>query len=133
MDITRRTDYAIRLLMALGSASACPVSVRTLAEKQGVPYSFARAVQRDLVSAGLVETTRGVAGGMCLTRDAEKITLLQIVEATQGAPSVAVCANNPEWCGRSGSCTVHAAWREADALLVDYLGGKTLAGLIGRK
>lgn len=130
MEIARRTDYAIRMLMALATAEECPVSVRALAEAQGVPYAFARAVQRDLVAAGLVTTTRGAAGGLCLGRPAEDVTLLDIVTATQGVPSVAVCAKDPEWCGRAGSCTVHAVWRGADEMLRLYLGGKTLGGLV---
>ncbi len=68
MDITRRTDYAIRMLMELAVSDECPVSVRVLAEKHAVPYAFARAVQRDLLTAGLVATTRGAAGGLCCHR-----------------------------------------------------------------
>jgi Rrf2 family protein len=130
VDITRRTDYAIRMMMALAASAACPVSVRTLSEAQGVPYAFGRAVQRDLAAAGLVTTTRGASGGMCLSRNAEEISLLDIVQATQGLPSVAVCASDPAWCSRAGSCTVHAVWRGADAMLRDYLGSRTLGGLV---
>jgi len=131
VDITRRTDYAIRMMVALAEAGdACPVSVRTLAEAQSVPYAFARAVQRDLMAAGLVSATRGAAGGLCLARPASGITLLEVVEATQGPPSIAVCVNHPEWCDRSGSCAVHSVWQEADALVRDHLGSRTLAGLL---
>jgi Rrf2 family protein len=131
VNITRRTDYAIRMMTALAEAGAnCPVSVRSLAEAGGVPYSFARAVQRDLVAGGLVEATRGVAGGLCLARPSGEITLLQIVETTQGALSMSVCVNDPEWCGRSGSCATHRVWCETDALVREHLGKKTLAGLV---
>lgn len=133
MDITRRTDYAIRMMVALADAGdACPVSVRTLAETQGVPYAFARTVQRDLMAAGLVQATRGVRGGLCLARPASAVTLLEVVEATQGTPSIAVCSNNPEWCVRSGSCAVHSVWQEADALVRDHLASRTLEGLISK-
>jgi Rrf2 family protein len=131
VSITRRTDYAIRMLTTLAEAEReCPVSVRLLAEAGGVPYSFARAVQRDLVAAGLVTATRGVTGGLCLTRPPAGITLLEIVEATQGPPSISVCAADPEWCGRSGSCATHRVWCETDALVREHLSKKTLAGLV---
>jgi Rrf2 family protein len=128
--ITRRTDYAIRMLAMLAEGDACPVSVRTLADACGVPYSFARAVQRDLTAGGLVSAVRGVAGGLCLARPTADITLLQIIEATQGDLSISVCANDPAWCERSGACRAHQVWRGADALLNEYLGSKTLAGLV---
>ena len=130
MEITRRTDYAIRMMTALADAGeACPISVRALAEAQGVPYAFSRTVQRDLMTAGLVAATRGATGGLCLTRPSTEITLLQIVEATQGTPSIATCSADPKWCGRSGTCSAHRVWCEIDALVREQLGSKTLAGL----
>jgi Rrf2 family protein len=133
VDISRRTDYAIRMMVALAEAGdACPVSVRALAEAQSIPYAFARAVQRDLMAAGLVFATRGAAGGLCIAKPASDVTVLEVVEAIQGPPSIAVCVNNPEWCGRSSSCAVHSVWQEADALVRDHLGSRTLAGLLSK-
>jgi len=130
VEITRRTDYGIRLLLQLARSDEGPVPVRRLAEIQGVPYAFARAVQRDLHAAGLITTVRGAQGGAFLSRPAKEITLLDAVKATQGAPSISVCSHDPAWCARSGSCAVHGVWRGADAMLRDYLGRKTLAGLL---
>ena len=133
MEITRRTDYAIRMMLELARSGGAPVSVRTLAERQGVPYAFARAVQRDLAAAGLVYTKRGATGGVVLCCDPAEVTLLRIIEATQGTPSVAVCANDASWCSRSGGCAVHQVWRGADEMLSRYLGSKTLEGLISEE
>jgi len=130
MQITRKTDYAIRMLVHLTiEDKGGPVSVRRLAELGDVPYSFARAVQRDLGSAGLVNTTRGARGGMRLARAAEDISLLDIVTAMQGAPSLSMCATDPEWCHRSPGCKVHPIWIEANEYLSTYFGSVTLAGL----
>ena len=129
MEITRRTDYSIRMLQELVRCGGGPVSVRELAERQHVPYAFARAVQRDLVGAGFITTVRGAKGGAVLARDADTITLYDVVTAMQGAPSVAVCAHDPAWCEFSGGCAVHTVWCEADEMLRAFLGSKTLAGL----
>lgn len=130
MEITRRADYATRLMLALARAEAgSPVSVKRLAEQQGVPYAFARGIQRDLVSAGLVESVRGAAGGLVLARPAAQVTLLDIVEAIEGRVSLNVCTADPAWCARMGSCPVHPVWKGANAVLREYLGSKTLEGL----
>lgn len=130
LEITRRTDYAIRLMQELARSGEGPVSVRALAEKQGVPYAFARAVQRDLSVAGLIRTTRGAKGGAVLSRPSDQIDLYQIVVATQGTPSVSVCTADPEWCKFAGGCSVHRVWQGADELMREYLKDKTLAGLV---
>jgi len=129
VEITRRTDYAIRLLLELVRSGGGPVSVRELATRQCVPYAFARAVQRDLVAQGLLTTLRGAKGGAVLAIAPADLTLLRIVTAVQGEPSVSVCSTDPAWCSLSAGCSVHRVWRGADDMLRDYLGSKTLAGL----
>ncbi len=130
MEITRRTDYAIRLMVALAQGDGGPISVRQLAEEQHVPYAFARGIQRDLVAAGLAETKRGARGGLCLARPAAEITLLDVIEAVEGPIALNMCTADPDWCQRMGSCSVHQVWRGADDLVRQYFGSKSLAGLV---
>ncbi len=130
MEISRRTDYAIRILLELARSDGTPVSIRTIAERQDVPYAFARGIGSELVSAGLAESRRGVTGGLVLAKVPEDISLLDIVDAMQGGVSVAVCTSDQQWCTRMGGCSVHSVWRGADDLLREYLGSKSLRGLI---
>lgn len=60
MDISRKTDYALRMLAMLAEEPERLLSVRTAAEEVNVPYSFARSIQHGLVQAGIVESLRGV-------------------------------------------------------------------------
>ncbi len=130
MRVSRRTDYAIRILLELVRSDGTPLSVRALAESQDVPYAFARGIQRELVGAGLVESRRGAHGGIVLARPAETITLLDVVVALQGEPSCSACTSDPNWCKRFSGCSVHGVWSEADRMVSEYLGSKSLAGLI---
>ena len=69
MEISRKTDYALRMLAALVSDPDGIISVRTAAKENSIPYSFARSIQHDLALAGIVENSRGAAGGMRLAVD----------------------------------------------------------------
>ena len=133
MEVTRRTDYAIRLLLELASIGGGPLSVRELAERQGVPYAFARGIQRELLAAGLIESRRGAQGGIVLARPAVEITLLEIADAMQGDVSCSVCSRDPKWCDRMAGCEVHKVWREVDSKVSEILATKSLAGLIEKK
>ena len=130
MEVTRRTDYAIRILLELARVGGGPLSVRELAESQGVPYAFARGIQRELVAAGLVESRRGASGGITLARPADEVTLLDIANAMQGDVSCSVCSRDPKWCSRMSECEVHKVWREVDSKVAEVLGAKSLAGLL---
>ena len=70
MDLSRKTDYALRILAELIRHDGKTVlSVRTAAKKNDVPYSFARSIQHDLTLAGIIQSTRGARGGMKLVKD----------------------------------------------------------------
>ncbi len=85
MEISRKLDYALRMLCAVSrSDGGGIVSVRQVAEAHGIPYSFARTIQHEMVKAGLLATMRGPRGGMTLAVDAASVTLLDIIEAIEG-------------------------------------------------
>lgn len=130
MEVSRRTDYAIRLMSALVAAHGEPLSVRTAAASHDVPYSFARTIQQDLMVAGMVYSLRGAHGGMILACDPKELTLLDIVEAIQGPISVSVCSRTAGWCPRERHCAFHPVWQGADLLLRNYLGSVSLYDLV---
>lgn len=130
MSITRRTDYAIRLIAALAVSDGTPLSVRAAAEAQDVPYAFARSIQHDLVLAGLVNSHRGAHGGIVLTRPADQITPFDIIEAVQGPISYASCTREEGWCPREKHCPFHGLWVGANKLLYAYFSRKSIAELL---
>ena len=106
------------------------VSVRSAAEQNNVPYSFARSIQRDLVQAGVIESIRGSRGGMRLAADPASVTLLDVVEAVQGPLAISGCAAagpDGEACPRAIACGYNPIWRGAQELLDSYLSSVTLA------
>lgn len=137
MEISRKTDYALRMLAELTRSSDGILSVRTAAEKNDVPYSFARSIQHDLVRAGMIDSLRGSHGGMRLAVDPATTTLLDIVEATQGPVRINGCDNaGPDGgpCPRMSECPFNPIWCGANNLLADYLRSVTLADVVfGKK
>ena len=85
MDITRRCDYACRILRSAYECGDSYISIADVAEKEDVPYSFARSIQHDLVKAGFLKTIRGVRGGLTLDCDPHEVTLQEVIEALRSA------------------------------------------------
>lgn len=133
MEISKKTDYAIRMLAELVRSNDAVISVRYAAEKNDVPYSFARSIQHDLVQAGIISSVRGSRGGMKLAVDPSQTTLLQIVEAIQGPICVAECntsASEDGSCPFRASCAFNAVWCEAECILRDYFDAVTLQQVV---
>lgn len=129
MEISKKTDYALRMLAALVANPDGVVSVRTAAKENAVPYSFARSIQHDLALAGIVENSRGASGGMRLSVDPRKTTLLQLVEAVQGPVVVSDCfrSDTPDGiCPRRDQCHFSPVWCNAQQLLRAFFSSVTL-------
>ncbi len=129
MEISRKTDYALRMLASLVQNPDGVVSVRTAAKDNDVPYSFARSIQHDLALAGIVESTRGAHGGMRLAVDPRTTSLLRIVEAVQGSIVISVCdfaGDDGGPCPRMAECHFNPVWCNAERMLRDYFGSVSL-------
>lgn len=132
MDITRRCDYACRILRAAYKSGDAYVSVSDIAEDEGIPYAFARSIQHDLVKAGLIKTVRGAHGGLVLDCDPVKVTILEVLEAIQGPVSVSLCSLEPEYCEKQPECAYNKVWQGADRLLNGYFASITLEDLFSQ-
>lgn len=129
MELTRRSDYACRIIRAAYDNRDAYVSVSEVAEREGIPYAFARSIQHDLVHAGLLKTARGAKGGLTLACDPAATTLLEVLEALQGPVHTSLCSADPTYCERCGGCAFHKVWEEADNLLRSYFESITLEAL----
>lgn len=129
MDITRRCDYACRILRAAYKSGDAYVSVSDIAEAEDIPYAFARSIQHDLVKAALIKTVRGARGGLALNCDPATVTVLDVLESVQGPVSVSLCAIDPEYCEKQEGCAYSKVWQGADRLLNGYFAAITLRDL----
>ena len=75
---------------------------------------------------GLLETTRGVHGGVSLARNPAEISLLEVVEAIDGPVMVNVCVHEDYICTLE-NCTIRPVWQSAQADLVKRLKNKNFS------
>lgn len=133
VDISARTEYAIRAMLMLAEASltgAGPVSVDTLATKQDLPRKFLEAIVGDLRRAGLVVSTRGARGGYALTRDPAAISLGDVFRAVDG-PLAEVRGLRPHETRYEGVAEhLPTVWVAVRASLRQVLDGTSLAQVL---
>lgn len=119
---------AIRSLLFLaGQNLQEPWSPRRLAEEIGESPTYLAKVLRHLVKAGLLDSEKGVKGGVRLIRPAASIRLLDIVEACQGTVVGDYCKSAA---GPAAPCAFHRAAVELHQAITGVLGKWTLADLL---
>jgi len=130
MQITRATDYAVRVVVELATfPKGKKAQLSTLQAATGVSGSFLSKVLQRLVHAGIVASHRGTGGGFCLRPHAEKTTVLQVVEAIEGPTMLNQCLIAGLSCDRKPWCGVHPVWQRAQAALTDVLDSVTVADM----
>ncbi len=85
MKLSRTVDYAVRATLELARQSEqAPVPCSQLAAAGKMPERFLLQILRNLVTHGILRSTRGVEGGYTLVRPIDEISLLDIIEAIEG-------------------------------------------------
>jgi Rrf2 family protein len=80
-----------------------------------------------------VRATRGARGGVTLAREADAISLLEVVEAIDGPIRLNECVTNPGVCPFGVDCGIHDVWCVAQAELSDRLRRTTFGQLINHR
>jgi Rrf2 family protein len=126
MEMTRRCDYACRILRSAYNHGDSYVSISEVAEEEDIPYAFARTIQHDLALAGYLKTIRGAHGGLHLAINPADITLFKLMVDLKGSITVSPCAANPDLCAKSGTCAFNKVWIAADHVLKTFFDSITL-------
>ena len=130
MWLSRKTDYALRILFALVERwGTGPASITQLAAENDVPKSFLEHIVLDLKEQGWVESLPGRKGGYILALPPERITLGQVVRHFDGmmAPIGCVSVTRNEPCSQSARCRFRRVLLEIRNLTARHMDNATLA------
>ena len=128
MKITAKSRYALRTLLDIAISGADkPRTIAEIASSQAISEKFISRIVVPLRRAGLLESERGARGGLRLARQAEAITLFEIVTAMEGAIGIVSCLRRPKSCPRHGHCAAEQAWGKVNDAFVEALRAQTLA------
>ncbi|CAN5538831.1 RrF2 family transcriptional regulator [soil metagenome] len=130
MKISTRTEYGIRVLVALARTSDDQhLSLSEIAKREKLPHAYLEQIVGDLRRAGLLTATRGQSGGYRLARPASEIAMTEVVRALEGPLLEMPCAGaeDLEQCDRPQPCSVHEVFQRVYESLSASLGATSLA------
>ena len=126
MQISTRTEYALRALLEMAKVENEPISAREICERQHLPKKYIERLLNNMRTAGLVESLSGAKGGYILARKPEAISLLSVMQAVEDHSWEMSCISNPpEHClGRE--CGLYVVWGDVYNNMKSILDGYTL-------
>jgi Rrf2 family transcriptional regulator, cysteine metabolism repressor len=139
MIFTTKAEYGVRLLVELGrQPNDSPVSLKAIAENEGLPLAYLERIVALLKRADLVESTRGAHGGYRLARDPESVTMDEVVLALEGAVAPMSCFVDETDDARvlcshvddGEACATKFLWLRVQGGVIEALRRTTLAELV---
>ena len=132
MRISKHEEFGLRLVTSI-ARSGGQLNIRELAEHEGIPEATIAKVVARLRRAGLLAAERGRNGGYSLTRDADAITLSQVVAAFGNEIyDAGFCSrmNSGESCTHDASCGLRPVWNGLGEVIGNFLDGYTVGDIV---
>jgi len=128
LEITRRSDLAIRALLAL-SERPDRTKAAQLAEAIGTSKGFLNQVMTPLVQQGWVQSDPGPTGGYAAAGELGDVSVLAVIEAIEGPVDTGRCVLEDRACAQRETCALHRPWSRAREHLLGELGAQRLSSL----
>jgi Rrf2 family iron-sulfur cluster assembly transcriptional regulator len=130
MQITAKGKVAMSFMADLaGRVGQGPISLAAVAWRFKVSLSYLENLSRDLRAQGLIRATRGPGGGYELGRDADSISVIEILQAVDPGPTQPALALAKREFGSEDQITV-ALYQRAEAEIARYLSTITLGAVM---
>ena len=134
MKISTQSRYGVRAVFDIAyNSTGRPCQVRDIAARQALSPRYIEQIFQKLKRAGIIKSVRGPSGGYCLAREAEEISVGDIVRAAEGPVELVGCLRpakgRAEGCDRIDRCMVREVWAEGSARLMAYLDSVSIGRL----
>lgn len=130
LKLSKKVDYGLIALMHLArEGESTSWSAREISETYDIPGGLLAKVLQKLGRADLVSSQHGTKGGYSLSRPAENIRALEVVEAIEGPVSLAQCFSDDGECVQFDKCNLKSPLQQLNDIVIRILSRVTLAQL----
>ena len=135
MMISTRGRYALRILVDLAeNQNEGYITLKEAADRQEISDKYLESIVKDLVKGKFIEGVRGKGGGYRLSRPAEEISVLDVLQSTDGTLAPVACLEEGSApCSRAAVCKTLPLWKGLERVVSEYLSGYTIRDLAEEK
>lgn len=126
---SQTTEYALRAIVVLAEDANIPWTAQAIAARTLVPQDYLMKVLQPLSKAGLVTAQRGRGGGFLLTRPADEINVLDVVNAVEPLRRIKYCPLGIKAHGYQ-LCPLHRKLDDAIRTVEETFSSTTIADIL---
>lgn len=88
---SQTVEYALRAVVHLADRSPTPQTTEQIAKATLVPKAYLSKVIQGLCRANIVQSKRGIGGGVALVKSPDELTILDVVNAVEPIVRIRQC------------------------------------------
>ena len=134
MKMSTKGRYGLRAMIDLAAHDdGQPVSLAVIARSEELSERYLEQLMSKLKKADLVTSSRGSAGGYSLAKDAEEISVGDILRALEGNLNPVDCSAEAEAdCENAQACVAKYVWQRVNDSINEAVDGISLAELVAK-
>ncbi|WP_138379433.1 RrF2 family transcriptional regulator [Luteithermobacter gelatinilyticus] len=132
--LSMKAKYALKALSYLVAQDTQRVQTGAIAQAENIPHKFLEAILTELRKNNIIDSKRGLYGGVRLARAPEKVTVGDIIRIIDGPLAMVPCASLTRYrpcedCPDETSCRIRNIMIDARLALTEVLDQRTLRDL----
>lgn len=130
MKLTTKGRYAVTAMLDLAiNAGSGPITLADIASRQHISLSYLEQLFARLRRKSLVSSVRGPGGGYMLGRDAQEISIAEVITAVDENVDTTSCGGSHN-CHDNKPCLTHDLWEDLSSRIYQHLSGISLHDLV---
>lgn len=131
MNITRYTDYSLRVLIYLAVKDPTQCTISEIAASYDVSKNHLMKVVQSLAQNGYIRSVRGKNGGISLNHPAQDINIGSLVRELEDKTRLVECFGPNNQCVITSGCELKKMFAQAQEAFLKVLDAYTLVDLAG--
>ena len=127
--LSQASGYAATALGFVASAGGRPLLVKEIAKEAEIPAPYLAKIIQALSRKGLVNTQRGIGGGVTLAKDPGEISLYDVCSALDDPITQTRCMLGTAQCSDDRACPAHKFYSAHRNRQIEYLHGMSIAAI----
>ena len=127
MLLSHTSQYAIQSLVYIAlHGDEGPLLSREIAARLGVPSAYLAKILQSLCKGGLLISHRGRLGGFSLSESPDKMSLMRVINITEGAGFTKECLLGLKVCSDETACPMHPIWKPIKERILQMMESQNL-------
>ena len=131
--LSKKVEYGLIAVKHMAAIPQdIPSSAKDISEKYQLPYDLLSKILQKLKKAGILDSVQGINGGYVLSKNPDKLSLAEVINAIEGDTYILDCGKHedPESCSIFETCILSSPLKKIQREINRYFNKTKLSEIV---